>query len=280
MSRVSAVFSLTEASRSEAVAWATRFTVPHIEAVHLHLAKAKDLERFLREQIEPSLAESRYVLLASAEALRLVQLTAESCLVVSADFCNTTLNYRRVKGGGKNQMLAKAVGLAKSLKPRVLDATAGLGRDAFILAGLGCSVRMLERVPEVRALLESGLDKAAAQLAALPVGLSDALWRLSLEAGDAIQSLDTIVANDHPDVVYLDPMFPPRQKSALVKKEMRIFHDLVGIDDDAGRLFDAAMACGAKRVVVKRPRIAPTLGNASPSFVLSGKSNRYDVYVR
>ena len=74
-------------------------------------------------------------------------------------------------------------------------------------------------------------------------------------------------------------MFPPRSKSALVKKEMRVFHALVGSDDDADELLPAALRVARKRVVVKRPRIAPALEGARPSHVLAGKRNRYDIYV-
>jgi 16S rRNA (guanine1516-N2)-methyltransferase len=81
-------------------------------------------------------------------------------------------------------------------------------------------------------------------------------------------------------VIYLDPMFPPRQKSALVKKEMRVLHDLVGADTDAEQLFDAARATSIRRIVVKRPRIAPALSRVPASHNFCGKSNRFDVYLR
>jgi 16S rRNA (guanine1516-N2)-methyltransferase len=91
--------------------------------------------------------------------------------------------------------------------------------------------------------------------------------------------MQALTESQRPDVVYLDPMFPARSKSAQVKKEMQVFHQLVGTDPDADQLLELARACAKKRVVVKRPRIAPELAAARPSYTLTGKSNRYDIYV-
>jgi 16S rRNA (guanine1516-N2)-methyltransferase len=100
---------------------------------------------------------------------------------------------------------------------------------------------------------------------------------MSLREGDAI-ALMRDWNGDAPQVVYLDPMFPPRDKSALVKKEMRAFRPFVGDDDDAPALLDAALALASHRVVVKRPRRAASLGGIAPSYALEGKSSRFDVY--
>jgi 16S rRNA (guanine1516-N2)-methyltransferase len=81
-----------------------------------------------------------------------------------------------------------------------------------------------------------------------------------------------------PQVIYLDPMFPHRDKSALVKKEMRLFRPLVGDDMDAPALLEAALALASHRVVVKRPRKAPCIEGPKPSHALEGKSSRYDIY--
>jgi len=81
------------------------------------------------------------------------------------------------------------------------------------------------------------------------------------------------------DVVYLDPMFPPRDKSALVKKEMRAFHDVVGSDDDADALLAPALKLAQKRVVVKRPGYAGFLAGVAPTMAVTGKNNRFDVYI-
>ena len=82
-----------------------------------------------------------------------------------------------------------------------------------------------------------------------------------------------------PEVVYLDPMFPQRTKGARVKKEMQVFHQLIGKDSAAELLLLIAQECAQKRVVVKRPRIAPSLAGLKPNYTLEGKSNRYDIYL-
>jgi 16S rRNA (guanine1516-N2)-methyltransferase len=81
-----------------------------------------------------------------------------------------------------------------------------------------------------------------------------------------------------PQVIHLDPMFPHRDKSALVKKEMRLFRPLVGDDDDAPALLAAALALASHRVVVKRARKAPPIAGVAPGYSLEGKSSRYDIY--
>ena len=279
MSELRAVFWLGGSPRGEATALAERFALPLYDASHLQAAKTKHIEGFVRQQVVPTAGCTCSVFLASENPLRLLQLAGESMLVLSADLANPTLNYRRLKGGGKQQMLAKAVGLGAGTELRVLDATAGLGRDAFILAGLGASVRMLERAPAVRTLLESALERARSSAAAQRSDFAQTISRLSLQAGDAINYMAALSRNKLPEVIYLDPMFPPRQKHALVKKEMRILHDLVGADPDAEQLFAAARATGARRIVVKRPRLAPALSSAQPNHVFSGQSNRFDVYL-
>ena len=187
------------------------------------------------------------------------------------DFTSAALTYRRKFGGGKGQLIAKAIGLSRGLRPSIIDATAGLGKDSFILASLGCRVQMIERSPVIATMLEEALQKAAHVQ-----DMAEVIARMSLTHGDAITLLATLPS---PDVIYLDPMFPPRTKSALVKKEMRDLHALVGEDRDSAQLLTAALAKARYRVVVKRPRIAPTIEGIAPSYTMEGKSGRFDVYV-
>jgi 16S rRNA (guanine1516-N2)-methyltransferase len=278
MSQVCAVLSVQDAPQGEGLALAHLFSVPHLEAGHLPLAQSREIRRFLREQGLTGADRPIYIFIVSGHPLSLLQLASDSSLRLSADLADPSLNYRRLKGGGRQQMLAKAVGLSASAQLQVLDATAGLGRDAFILASLGARVRMVERVPEVRTLLESALSRAREQ-GPSPDFLRT-IQRLSLEPKDAITYMGALDKEFQPDVVYLDPMFPSRKKSALVKKEMRILHDLVGLDADRTELFEAAWQVGAPRIVVKRPRIAPALTDIKPNHVFSGKRNRFDVYLR
>ncbi|MCH8497074.1 MAG: class I SAM-dependent methyltransferase [Marinobacter sp.] len=193
---------------------------------------------------------------------------------VRAEFVHGKAGYRREHGGGTGQLVAKAVGLQKTRRQlTLLDATAGLGQDAFVLAGLGCVVTLVERAPVIHALLQDGLQRAA-----LVTELAPLLNRMTLlPPADAIAYLN---AAEGPvaDVIHLDPMFPHRDKSALVKKEMRVFRDLVGEDLDAPALLAAALRCARFRVVVKRPRKAPVVEGMAPTMAIEGKSSRYDVY--
>jgi 16S rRNA (guanine1516-N2)-methyltransferase len=190
------------------------------------------------------------------------------------DFVSGAVAHRRKFGGGRGQMIAKAVGLKNGVTPRVLDATAGLGKDSFVLATLGCTVQMVERSPVVHALLSDGLQRAMSDEETAPIAA-----RLSLIHRDAIEYLsDLRTAAEKPQVVYLDPMFPHTDKSALVKKEMRAFRGIVGDDNDASMLLDNALQVATGRVVVKRPRKAPTIDHRMPNHQLEGKSSRYDIY--
>lgn len=197
---------------------------------------------------------------------------------ISVDFVSGAVAHRRKFGGGRGQSIAKAVGLKQGVTPTVVDGTAGLGRDAFVLASLGCKVIMVERHPVVAALLEDGLRRAYedAEIGEWMRDLMSLFHGSSISAlADAAKSSGTEI-----DVVYLDPMYPHREKSALVKKEMRVFQTLVGADLDADGLLAPAMALATKRVVVKRPDYAEDLNGVKPSMVLAQKKNRFDVYVK
>jgi 16S rRNA (guanine1516-N2)-methyltransferase len=192
---------------------------------------------------------------------------------VRVDFAAGKARHRRVFGGGKGQQLAKAVGVQGTVRPTVLDLTAGLGADAFVLASLGCQVSMVERQWVVRALLTDGLARAA-----LDIDVGDIATSMCLKKGHALSVMATWEAVA-PQVIYLDPMFPHSGKSAQVKKEMALFRQLVGSDEDADTLLAPALALASHRVVVKRPRIAPDLAQQKPTYRLEGKANRFDIYV-
>lgn len=197
---------------------------------------------------------------------------------VYCDFAGGALRHRRLYGGGKGQDIAKAVGLGhKGFKPRLLDLTAGLGRDSFVLASLGATVVMVERHPVVFALLADGLERARERGLADP-DLRSILARLSAVQNSAEAFLSELEPSQQPDVIYLDPMFPPREKSGKVKKDMQLFHQLVGANEDADHLLPLALAHARYRVVVKRPAQAPYLNGREPGYSLKGKSTRFDVY--
>jgi 16S rRNA (guanine1516-N2)-methyltransferase len=191
---------------------------------------------------------------------------------IFVDFVAGAMAHRRKFGGGRGEAVAKAVGIKGSYLPEVVDATAGLGRDAFVLASVGCRVRMLERNPVVAALLEDGLQRGYADTEVGP-WLRD---RLTLIHASSLSGLADITPR--PQVVYLDPMFPHKQKSALVKKEMRVFQSLVGPDLDADGLLEPARQLAIKRVVVKRPDYAPPLAGVATQSAVVTKSHRFDIY--
>ena len=177
----------------------------------------------------------------------------------------------RVGGGNlsRNQPLARSIGPTNSL---VVDATAGFGHDAALLACMGFKVLALERSPLVQVLLLDALRRAGKD-PRLASALED---RLHVESVDAVDFIPGIEPS--PGVVYMDPMFnPPHPSSALPRKPAQLLRRIVGRDLDAEELFEVACAA-AKRVVVKRADGAEYLVR-EPSHSISGKQVRYDVYL-
>ncbi|PLW82997.1 SAM-dependent methyltransferase [Kineobactrum sediminis] len=194
---------------------------------------------------------------------------------IAVDFGAGAMRHRR--RGGQNELLGRAVGVGKKPALQVLDATAGLGRDAFVLADLGCRVTLVEREPVVAALLECGLARASA---AQEPWLREVAARMRLLTGEACSLAASSLGEL--DVIYLDPMFPQRDKSAAVKKEMALFQALFDNGDataEPAGLLAWALRCPVARVVVKRPLKAAPLAGIPPSHSIRGKAVRYDVHV-
>lgn len=220
---------------------------------------------------DPSRLTHDYVLVYQADSVFILQTGKSAPGPVSASFLQGKTTHRLKFGGGKGQMIAKAVGLNKGVYPSVLDATAGLAQDAFVLASLGCHVTLLERSPLVAELIASALAEAQHS------ELAEIISRMQLfnvDACDWLRQQNEAVA----DVIYLDPMYPQRDKSALVKKEMRLFHTLIGETQDDAELLAAALEKARYRVVVKRPRKGETITGRQPAHQIMGKSCRYDIY--
>lgn len=240
-------------------------------------ALAEQLQQPLKLDIDiASLDSSDFVVVFDENGVSLQQTGRKAPGPIRAEFAEGSVDHRRKFGGGKGQMIAKAVGVKAGVYPKVLDATAGLGKDAFVLATLGCHVQMLERSPVVHALLQDGLTRARSDFD--DPELAQIIARIELLGADSQDYLAQISDADKPDVIYLDPMFPDRQKAADVKKEMAAFHHVVGKDEDADLLLEKALAKANYRVVVKRPRKAAFIANKTPSYQLEGKSSRYDIY--
>ncbi|MBD1558590.1 class I SAM-dependent methyltransferase [Vibrio sp. S9_S30] len=227
-------------------------------------------------------AECEFGLVLTHERLELRKLDEIKLGAIYVDLVGGAVGHRRKFGGGKGQAIAKAAGLNKGATPTILDGTAGLGRDAFVLASLGCHVQMVERNPVVAALLNDGLSRAKLD-PEIGSWVGERMSLLHASSLDALNDLRSNAEFDAPDVVYLDPMYPHpenKKKSALVKKEMRVFQSLVGADHDADGLLAPALELATKRVVVKRPDYADWLDGTKPSMAIETKKNRFDVYVK
>ena len=212
--------------------------------------------------------------LKAGARLELCQAGPQAPGPVSVDFVGGAVGHRRRFGGGRGQAIARAVGLKGTESLHIFDATAGLGRDAFVLAGLGCEVTLAERSAAVAALLEDGMERARRDVEVAPI-----IARMHLLCGDAESLLRQCEGDARPDVVYIDPMYPHRDSSAMVKKEMRLFRLLVGEDLDADKLLDVALAAARRRVVVKRPDYAEPLAGRRATMTIATKNHRFDIYV-
>lgn len=241
------------------------------------LCKAKQLAQSLNLPfLSSNTIAQGYILLQTDSHLELHEILSQgrfsgSPLVI--DFVTGKNGYRRRHNTTIHQPLARAVGIKPGFRPTIVDGTAGLGRDGFVLACLGCNVILVERSKVLGALLRDGLhrglkDEAVGQIISK---------RLILMVTDTKEVLKELPSRPHS--IYLDPMYPKREKSALNKKEMRILRALVGDDQDGSSLLECALDHAANRVVVKRPKLAPLLGKRRPSFQITMSSSRFDIYL-
>ncbi|MCI5160788.1 MAG: hypothetical protein D3917_01935 [Candidatus Electrothrix sp. AX5] len=265
------------------------------------LAKAEELAAQLNLPVESSkdtcslrtdsLEPNRLLLRVSSQGLELVKPDDPKLSgAVRVDFTAGHAAYRRKQQ--KKELLVRAVG-GKGGKGgallNVIDATGGLGRDSFLLAAAGYRVSIFERQSIIAALLADGLARAAAHPETAEIS-----QRIRLTVGDAVPALEAMQEirtaegyeeaedceeGEGVDVVYLDPMFPERRKSALVKKELQLLQLLASPDSVPEKLLAAALEVARQRVVVKRPLKAPYLTALSPSHSLTGKTVRFDVYL-
>ncbi|WP_294438627.1 class I SAM-dependent methyltransferase [uncultured Slackia sp.] len=191
----------------------------------------------------------------------------------------------RIKQGRLQQeLLVRAAKIKGAEEPLAVDATAGFGQDSLLLAAAGFRVLLFERNPVIAALLRDALRRAAS----VPE-LADAIARMCFIEGDSVAALNGMGSVDdgahaggalrQPDVVYLDPMFPARTKSAAVKKKFQLLHHLEQPCEDPDAMLHAALAAKPRKIVVKRPPKGPYLANVKPSYSLAGKAVRYDVIV-
>ena len=194
---------------------------------------------------------------------------------IHVDFIKGALAHRQQFGGGRGQAIARAVGLRHGNNPSVLDVTAGLARDAYILAGLGCKVTLVEQSVILYTMVADAVQRGLADPASAAV-LNNFV---DLINADSIAYMHGLAPELKPDAIYIDPMYPQRKKSALVKKDMQILQRLLGKDQNAELLLSTALECAIKRVIVKRPVHADSIGGAPPDTRISSKKTRFDVYM-
>lgn len=249
-----------------------------------YLVQAKELSSVLGYPLVTDIGspddyqnDPAYVLLVGEDGLSLFPSNRRLHGPIRVDFMFGSNNHRRRFGGGNGQAIAKAVGVSGRFLPRVLDLTAGLGGDGFVLASLGCRVSLVERHPLICSLLRDGINRAREEGESDP-SIRDLMNRLDLIECDSLEILSDITIDQRPDVIYLDPMFPHRKKSAKVKKEMQAFQHIVGSDIDSDGLLERALEIARYRVVIKRPSVAKFLGDKKPSYSLDGKSTRFDIF--
>lgn len=223
------------------------------------------------EQCEPGL-----ILAITPDGLQLLELRypgKRPITLLAIDFVRGKNGYRLCNERTIKQPLARAVGIKPGYRPRVLDATGGLGGDALVLAGLGCQVTMCERSPILSVLLEDALSRAS-QSSSPAASAAGRIRLLPVDARHHLAEFPQAYAS-----VYLDPMYPSKEQSALNRQTMRTIRMLVGDDQDGGQLLALARKYATERVAVKRPRSAPHLGDAAPAHSIMMKNSRFDVYL-
>ena len=189
-------------------------------------------------------------------------------LSYQGDFEN--MLHRVTNGRLQHEMLAKAVKTDQE-NLKAIDATAGMGEDSLLLAACGYQVTLYEQNPVIAILLKDALRRAKKNTV-----LKDIVSRMQLVEGDSIEHLNKRL--DPVDVIYLDPMFPGRQKSGLINKKLQLIQKLEPPCSKETDLFDAAMAAQPSKIIVKRPLKSPYLDERVPSYSLKGKAIRYDCY--
>lgn len=210
--------------------------------------------------------------------------TDELCLMMSCEGLTLAQGELQVRGDYRkmlprlkhnnlsHEMLVKAAKLKGVAHPTVLDATAGLGEDSLLLAAAGFEVELYEHNPIIAALLEDTLQRASEE-----GELSEIVSRMHLHKENSVQAMKHL--SFQPDVILLDPMFPPRQKNSLVTKKLQLFQKLELPCSEEAEILEAALSCRPKRIVIKRPAKGSYLAGVKPAYSLDGKAVRYDCIV-
>ena len=192
--------------------------------------------------------------------------------MLKCSFTEGPILHRLKYGKGRGQNLAKAVGMKFNKNRNIIDATAGLGYDSFILASLGANVTLIERSQKMHTLLQNGIDEGIS----FGGEIEKIINRMELVFGDSKDILPKLT----PEVIMIDTMYKDRKKTALVKNNMRLVREIVGPDSDYIELLKIALNCAKNRVVLKQPRYAEPIKEITKcSHQILGKTIRYDVFM-
>ncbi|MCX7552418.1 class I SAM-dependent methyltransferase [Marinicella sp. S1101] len=184
---------------------------------------------------------------------------------LSVSFNQADLLYR-AQGHLGGEHVVKACQIRGQKNIKLLDATCGLGIDSYLLHQAGFVVTAVERHPLIHALLKDALVRYENEH-------QRQLFQLLYQDSKSLMDQEVY------DVIYLDPMFPPKRKSAKNKKGMQLFQDLNHSHaDEAVEMVEHALKARTKRVVIKRPQKAPTVTKFKPTFQIPGKTCRFDAY--
>ena len=261
------------------------FSVIHANAHDTKLAHRQNSNAKQSMQINPNISQPLWYLTYSQQGLRL-HCRDVNCRPLHIDFLNGKNTYRHQHSSSKHELIARAIGAKPHLQAtQVLDATAGLGQDACVLAVLGYHVHLLEKNKVIAALLQDGIER----LQAVKPDIAARLQLTYIDALDFLNRTPPTANQPQPQAhnlalmqaVYLDPMFPANSfKQALVKKDLRMLRALTGEAPPPAALLEQALAAPYLRVVVKRPIHAAYLNNLAPHHSIKGKTNRFDVYLQ
>ncbi|WP_077176291.1 class I SAM-dependent methyltransferase [Spiribacter curvatus] len=248
----------------------TPYHPPVVAAADADPAAAQALARRLGVELCQTTPATGLYLWLDASGLALCQ-AGRPPMSMRADFISGAQGYRAAHHGHHREAIARACGIRRGHRPWIVDATAGLGRDAFVLATAGAPVTLLERSAVVHALLVDGLQRATTG------GAADRTARMDCRHADATEWLAQDVGDESPAVIYLDPMYSGRRRAAA-GKELALLQALLMPATDESVLLERARVAAMDRVVVKRHRHARPLDDQTPDYHLPGRSTRFDVY--
>lgn len=233
-----------------------------------NIEKAKKIAERLNIEIITNNKEKFDILLSMDESgLALVS----DNMKLYGDFSKS---IKRIKQNNlQKEMLIHAVKIKGEKENLIaIDATAGLGEDSILLAAYGYNVELYEKNPIISELLKDAMERAEKISE-----LKDIIGRMKVHNEDSIIAMQNLKYK--PDIILLDPMFPERTKSALIKKKFQILHKIENPCSDENEMLSSAIKANPKKLVIKRPLKGEYLAGVKPDYSLKGSSIRYDCII-